>query len=278
MNRVDTRLIVSVHLAKTGGNTFATILERAATGMYSQRYGPDHPMTALRMDGVQLSPLDGHQHWGLFDAMLAIPSIAARRNVLHGHFNVNIMKDQYPDADFVVWLRDPVDRVVSHYEFWKRLEVDFDDPLYRRFHDEQMTIEDFAAEPRVRNTQSRTTGRRSVDEFAFVGITEEYDRSLDLFGRMYDVDTRDVVQLNFNPQQKQGRYELPPDTRAVVESYNQADIDLYRQAVERLEQLDATTKRPFHPRRELGELRRRIRARLRGGEPAEPSADTAQPE
>ena len=255
-------LIVSVHLAKTGGNTFATILERAATGLYSQRYGPDHPETGLRMDGVQLSPLNGHHAWRLFDQMLTVPSIAARRNVLHGHLNVGDVMEQYPGAEFVVWLRDPVDRVVSHYQFWKRLEVDFDDPLYRRFHDEDMSIEEFAAEPRIRNTQTRTTGRRPVEDFAFIGITEHYDRGLDLFGRLYDVDTSDVVPLNFNPKQGQGRYDIPDDTRAVIESYNEADITLYHRAVERFEALDATTRRPWHLRRKLGAVLYRVRSRF----------------
>ena len=185
--------------------------------------------------------------------------------------NAGKMMEQYPFADFCVWLRDPVDRVVSHYEFWKRLEIDFDDPLYRRFHDEEMSIEDFAAEPRVRNTQTRTTGRRPVEDFAFIGITEQYDRSLDLFGRMYDVDTSDVVRLNFNPEQRQGRYAIPDDTRSVIESYNDVDIELYRSAVERFEALDAETRRPWNTRRRLGALRHRLGARIGWRSPDEPA-------
>jgi hypothetical protein len=258
MSTSDARLIVSVHLAKTGGNTFATILERAATGLFCQQYGPDHPNTSLRVEGVPLELTRGSQALQLFDQLLAVPSIAARRSVLHGHMNADQNMTKYPEADVIVWFRDPVDRVVSHYEFWKRLEVDFDDPLYRRFHDEDMSIEEFAAEPRVRNAQNRTTGRRGVEDFAFIGITEQYDRSLDLFGRMYDVDTSDVVPLNFNPKQKRGRYDLPDDTRAVIESYNQIDLELYDQAVERFEALDATTRRPWALRRRLAAVRHRV--------------------
>lgn len=264
-------MIVSFHVAKTGGNTFATILERAATGLFSQEYGPDHPETGLRMEGVQLTPLNGHHSSGLFDEMLTVPSIAARRNVLHGHLDIKDVTARYPDADFMAWLRDPIDRVVSHYEFWKRLEVDLDDPLFRRFHDEDMSIEEFSAEPRVRNTQTRTTGWRSVEDFAFIGITEQYDRGLDLFGRMYDVDTSDIVQLNVNPHRKHGGYELPDDTLAVVESYNDADIALYDRAVERFEALDATTRRPWNTRRRLGALRHRLGARIGRHSPNEPT-------
>ena len=143
------KLIVSIHVAKTGGNTFGTLLERAATGLWCQRYGAEHPQTGLHLEGVRLTPVDDVQAFGLLDRLLEVPSIAARTSVIQGHINANTYMERYPWADFAVWLRDPVDRVASHYEFWKRLDDDeFDDPLYRRFHDEGMALEEFAAEPR----------------------------------------------------------------------------------------------------------------------------------
>jgi hypothetical protein len=274
----EPRLIVSIHLAKTGGNTFSTLLERAATGVYFQRYGPDHPQTGMSLEGVRLTPVgkDNQNHaWGLFDRLLAVPSIAARTSVMQGHMNPNHLMERYPFADFVVWLRDPVDRVASHYEFWKRLDDDdFADPLYRRFHDEGMTLEEFAAEPRVQNTQTRTTGRRPIDDFAFVGITEHYDRSLELFGRMYDVDTGDIVQLNVNPDRAASRYEMSDATRAVVESHNQSDIELYRAALARFEHLDAVTPTPlrWRARRRALATRRWASRTLRRGAP-DPGSD-----
>lgn len=263
---VAPNLLVSIHVAKTGGNTFATILERAATGMYGQIYGPEHPQTGVRLEGVAITPLDGTTHdLNLFDRLLAVPSIGTRRNVLHGHLNAGKMRERFPDAEFLVWLRDPVDRVMSHYTFWKRLEVEFDDPLYRRFRDEDMTVEEFAAEPRIRDTQTRTTGRRPVEDFAFVGITEQYDRSLDLFGRMFAVDTSDIVPRNFNPKQTRSHYELPEETRTAIEAHNQQDLELYRAGVARLDALDAATPRPSKLRRGLGSARRRVRNRLERG-------------
>jgi hypothetical protein len=253
-------LIVSIHVAKTGGNTFATLLERAATGLYCQRYGEEHAQTALHLEGVKLTPVDGDQVFGLLDRMLDVPSIGHRRSVIQGHINANTYMDRYPWADFVVWLRDPVERVASHYEFWKRLDVDFDDPLYREFHDKGFTLEEFAAQPRVRNTQTRTTGRRPIDDFAFVGLTEQYDRSLELFGRMYDVDTGDIVQLNFNPERRATGYEMSDETRAVVASHNQRDIALYQSALKRFETLDKATPTPlrWRARRHIARVRRRI--------------------
>ena len=46
MTDPDPNLLISIHLAKTGGNTFATILERVATGMYCQGTGPITPRPA----------------------------------------------------------------------------------------------------------------------------------------------------------------------------------------------------------------------------------------
>jgi hypothetical protein len=266
-------LLVSIHLAKTGGNTFATILERAATGMYCQFYGPDHPDTALTIEGVDVTPLVAPQnlvdvgHHGLdashtlllFDRLLTVPSMGARRSVLQGHLNARKMMARYPNAHFAVWLRDPVDRVVSHYTFWQRLDAEFDDPLYRRVRDEGISIEEFAAEPKVRNGQTWSTGGKPIEDFAFVGITERYDEGLDLFGRMYDVDTTDVVRLNVNPDRTGSGYDIPDETRRVVESYNRRDLELYRQAVERFEMLDGATPKPSGLRQKLADLRDRRR-------------------
>ena len=59
--------------------------------------------------------------------------------------------------------------------------------MWRKFHAEGMSLARFAALPRQRRLFALFTAGWPAKRFAFIGITEEYELSLDLFAEIFGV-------------------------------------------------------------------------------------------
>jgi hypothetical protein len=72
-----------------------------------------------------------------------------------------------------------------------------------------------------------------LEDFDFIGITEDYAASLELFARIYGIkDELEERRENANPEKEGSRYDIPGDLRDAIMKRNQKDMDLYRSAVE----------------------------------------------
>ena len=103
---------------------------------------------------------------------------------MHGHFIATKYWRRYPDARYMAWFREPVERLASHYHYWKR-KPDRKNPTCQRLIEEDLSLEAFAALPEMRDVQARFLGEVPPERLAFVGITERYDESMDLFRRAF---------------------------------------------------------------------------------------------
>ena len=78
----------------------------------------------------------------------------------------------------------------------------------------------------------------AVEEFDFLGITEEYDRSLELFRRLlYPEGWLDVTAHHQNPNRKRKFYDIDPDLRKKILELNEQDAYTYLAGVRRLRYL-----------------------------------------
>jgi len=161
--------------------------------------------------------------------------IPEKASFIHGHFLASKYEKRFPGARFIVWFRDPVERLLSHYYFWLR-EPDMDNATCRRMILEKMSLLGFAALKEMRNVHSRFLSGKDLDTFDFIGITEEYTRSLQLFKKIFfpcvDID---FSIRNENPNRKGTSYEVDENTRHTIARYNQVDLDLYKRARKRFE-------------------------------------------
>jgi hypothetical protein len=168
---------------------------------------------------------------------------------------------------YITMLRNPVDRIVSLYYFWRSHR-----DAYIEQHNligprmaKQLSLEDFIecdapeAALNIRNAQAGQfhnglrgspglsdeelfeTARQRLDECAFVGISEEFDPSIDLLCDLFKwqrPDTLRCVNDSHVNEQEDPRYEpteRPPLADGVLErltELNQADIRLYEVARE----------------------------------------------
>jgi hypothetical protein len=221
-------LIIFLHLPKTAGSTLARIIQGqyAASGiisLYDSMLGEELaslPWTKLE----NLRVVMGHLYFGV-------------HNFLPG------------PSTYITMLRDPVDRVISHYYFVRQDPSHY---LYDSAH--KMSMQEYIVscnrqEPN--NDQTRLlAGKRETssfgtctdemldiakknltEHFTVVGITEEFDRSLILMKR--NLGWRSPFYINQNVSRHRPRKEdISLETLRVVQAYNELDIELYRFANE----------------------------------------------
>jgi hypothetical protein len=218
-----TELIVSIHVPKTGGETFRDILEALTDGHLQRDYG-DRPLAP---------PSLRHR----LELALGRPRLEPGTRAVHGHFVATKYWRRYPEARYVAWFREPVERLASHYHYWKR-KPDRGNATCRRLVDEDLSLQAFAALPEMRDVQARFLGEVPVSSLAFVGLTERYEESIELFRRaFYPALPIEAARSNANPERTGERYDLEPATRAAIAELNRADVELYAQAEARFEAL-----------------------------------------
>lgn len=163
-------MIFSVHVPKTGGTSFRHLLEKRFKDRFATFYGPRDANTDHRLDGLDRADLAG-----------ALPRLEAEGvDILHGHLRLDLMPSAGADPQQVwMWLRDPVERTISHYFFLK--EGDGQGRIATRIRSEQISLLEFAASPRALNLQSKFIGSLPLERLGFVGVTERYDDCVSLF-------------------------------------------------------------------------------------------------
>jgi hypothetical protein len=87
-------------------------------------------------------------------ATAEVAAIGPEIRAVHGHFAIEKYEAAFPEARRIAWVRHPARWVISLYYFWKNIPTTTH-PLVRRLHADQISIEEFAQDPTVRNRVSR---------------------------------------------------------------------------------------------------------------------------
>lgn len=218
-------MLISLHIPKTAGTSLATSL-RLHFGDGLRLDYADTPMQVPRARRQWRAARDG---W------LLRKSLPQKTRCVHGHF----LAVKYRlactgrNATFVTWLREPVQRMVSHYHFWRRdYTPNAAEPLRRKMVEEDWSLERFCLGPEMQNLYRRYLWAFAPRRFDFIGITEHYSDDLVEFSARYLDGSRsgqDVV--NANPERAKSGYEVEPDLRRKIEFHHSHDVALYRWAV-----------------------------------------------
>jgi len=144
-----------------------------------------------------------------------------------------------PDYSYVTFLRDPLQRAVSHFYYWKRIEG-ADNKVWVKFTKENWDLERFLTSSYFANFQSKFLYGCNLNIFDFVGVTEQYGRSLELLGSYVPgFEGLNLLNANVNPLRKSGSdYDVPGVMRRAFAKLNGRDYALYDAGLRRLDEAD----------------------------------------
>jgi hypothetical protein len=109
----------------------------------------------------------------------------SKYKIVHGHFLANRF-DDFKNVKLITFLREPSQRVVSNYYFFKKNFYEHS-PICHLIK-EGLTLDEYVDLESSKNVQSFFMANKKVDDFAFIGILEEYEKSIALFKKMLDVN------------------------------------------------------------------------------------------
>lgn len=220
-------ILVSVHMAKTAGTSFAAALR----AHYGDGLLEDYGM-------LPINRLRGRREWEALRAGFAARQRwPARVRAVHGHFLPVMYRVALHGraVDYVTWLRDPVERLVSNYHYWRRQAhgATPEQPLRYRMAREDWSLERFCLGPEFRNLYRQYLWGFDPRRFAFIGITERYEKDLDAFAGSFLDGAATEARARANPERDSDQYRIEPSLRARIERYHAADMSLYRWARDR---------------------------------------------
>ena len=231
-------MLISVHLPKTAGTSFERSLRRHFGAQLERRYAdkPLHHHPLRRNLRAAREGLCGRHR-----------QEAAGPACIHGHFLPLSYRHLAHRADvrFVTWLREPIDRLLSHYHYWRRaadsdardtLQDPMQDKVQRRMREENWSFEQFAQRRELRNVYRAFLWGFPVERFDFIGITEHYASDLREFGQRFLDRDLCPAEENRTPAHRAGAasegYSIDRGLRERLERIHARDLSLYRYALD----------------------------------------------
>lgn len=172
--------------------------------------------------------------------------------LLNGHFMSYGIHERLPNpSTYITMMRDPVDRVISHYYFVRRSPNHY---LHETVMSKNMSLEDYVGSElsiEINNGQTRllaglkenpgigigkgfpemlNRAKKNIeDNFTVVGLTEEFDKSLILFKKALGWSETFYLKRNETKNRKAVK-EVADNIIHTIREYNEMDIELYKYA------------------------------------------------
>jgi hypothetical protein len=246
-------LLAFVHIPKTAGGSVMSMF----TAAYSKK--------GVKKTGNYVSNPEKTQR-------KISKALRVEGRVSFGHTPYGALRHKLPpDTRYVTFLREPVDRVLSHY--YRHIELKHPKQVRTErpttgWNAKANSIEEALVEmhlPQMSNLATRflvsdpsppmatdlpagalEDAKASLRAFAFVGIQERFEESLVLLQR--DLGLGQIPYRNRHVSSGDARPtvdEIPDEQRALIEEYNALDAELYRFGVELFEEAVAAADESF---------------------------------
>lgn len=214
INEFEMIKLISIHIPKTAGTSFYHILQ--------QVYGEHLSISFKRRDYMKLIREKKELQ---FDKSVY---------VVHGHLYYHEVKKlhQTHQAKLITWLRHPVNRVISNYEFFTsslhephRNLANYEINKHRLDED----ILTYAEKIENRNRMSDFLKGIRLEQMLFIGIQENFRKDVERLGNLLDWPSVEIPTLNRGVNRKT---IYPKAVLNQIANWNQRDIELYAKACE----------------------------------------------
>lgn len=201
-------MLIAVHVSKTAGASFRLWLEGV--------YGAENIFRDY-VDKLTDPSSPMHRDRACFLAEAARRPAPPGKNVIYGHFWIK--KYEHLPGQRIAFLREPIDRAMSHYFFWKKLT-----PPRHSFHEQvkapDFSFERFIAHPFIARFY---TGLWFADvrmkDFTFIGDFARHESEMDRLERVLGRSGPRVAK-NANPHAgyAEQRTRLIEDSRLMAKA------------------------------------------------------------
>lgn len=200
--------LLFVHIPKTAGTSFRL----AAKQFYGEGnvffdYAPESIETSSEIIDAVYSEEDLYK---FYKQLTKLPS-----SFLSGHFPANKYMMLYDTTDIVSFVRDPLKQIVSHYNH------------HVKHLDYQKTLSDFVMDQRFQNLQSRLLSQRDIGMYGFLGITEQYDKSIEIFNTTYHTNLKSIHE-NKVDESSVKIDEIDEKLIGAIHRVNDKDVKFYK--------------------------------------------------
>jgi len=144
---------------------------------------------------------------------------------IHGHFLAQRYLEIFPIADYITWLRDPVQRVISQY-YYQKQSLDPNNEINTAVYHGQMGIREFANLEGNQNLQSLYLSGMALEDFAFIGLCEEFELGIRAVYKMMNINC-DVPRIKKSNRTRIKPFHIDSETIASIRQANQEDMALY---------------------------------------------------
>lgn len=207
--------LISIHIPKTGGQSFYHILQ--------QVYGEEVSISYQRRDYEAVMA----QHRRFEDGL------GERIKVLHGHLYYREIKRLHrkSGAKVICWLRDPVERVISNFNFFKNqlLQPELNPTVASiNAHRNDESLLEYASRNDTRNRMSQFLKGLKLEELYFIGFLENYEAGLHRLA--HKLDWGEVAIPHINRSKSTAKPALSEQEIQQIRRWNRKDIQLYESA------------------------------------------------
>ncbi|MFK9094773.1 sulfotransferase family 2 domain-containing protein [Bacillus salipaludis] len=240
-------VILFVHIDKTAGQTLKGIIDKQYQISEVRKLKP--PLTIESI--MNEIPKDKASKIGCYfnhleDYLKRVPGGDEAFSCIYGHIYFGAHSCLSKPFTYITMLRDPVDRVISHYYY-----------LLAKNHFKTFTsFEDFIQMDLNRNVQTQYISGNTLPDlpkaiehleryFSVVGITERFNESLYLMKKQFGWHQVDYSNRNVTSH-RPAKEQLSPEIINFIQKNNDLDMELYKYAVQlldkKIEKLDFQSK------------------------------------
>jgi len=202
-------------------------------------YGEAHPLSGVWRDRSKQTSAATTS-----PKQICEPFVAKAENgesfLVHSHFAASEYLEFLPNATFFTWLRQPLQRISSHYYYWKnnrrepRLSPEAK-PLFERVVAGECSLVEFGCHPLVAEYYRGMLAPLGLDGLALAAVVEHPSVSFGELSRLLDVELPLEMRVaNATRSKLAERYELTTEEESHLRACNTADLKLYERAVARL--------------------------------------------